>query len=60
MDNKNLSTLITIVFLFVGLIVFFTVFAMIDDFQKVQCVKEGGKWVTGIIGGSYSAFCMPQ
>lgn len=28
--------------------------------QKTECLANGGKWVTGIVGGNYSAFCIPK
>ena len=30
------------------------------DHQKTECLASGGKWVTGIVSGNYSAFCIPK
>jgi hypothetical protein len=57
--NKNyISTLITTLFVIIGVILFLLFVGFTMDFEKTQCLKEGGKWVTGVISGSYSYFCL--
>ncbi len=59
--NKNyISTLITTLFVIIGVILFLLFVGFTMDFEKTQCLKEGGKWVTGVISGSYSYFCVPK
>jgi hypothetical protein len=35
-------------------------FALSIDHQKTKCLADGGKWVSGIVAGQYSAFCIPK
>jgi len=28
--------------------------------DKVNCISNGGKWISGYVGGNYSAFCIPK
>lgn len=30
------------------------------DAQKTKCLEVGGRWVTGMVGGEMSYFCMPK
>jgi hypothetical protein len=60
MNKNHISTLITILFVIIGVILFLLFVGFTMDFEKTQCLKEGGKWVTGVISGSYSYFCLPQ
>jgi regulatory protein YycH of two-component signal transduction system YycFG len=60
MNKNHISTLITTLFVIIGVILFLLFVGFTIDFEKTQCLKEGGKWVTGVISGSYSYFCVPQ
>jgi regulatory protein YycH of two-component signal transduction system YycFG len=60
MNKNHISTLITTLFVIIGVILFLLFVGFTMDFEKTQCLKEGGKWITGVISGSYSYFCMPQ
>jgi regulatory protein YycH of two-component signal transduction system YycFG len=60
MNKNNISTLIATLFVIIGIILFLLFVGFTMDFEKTQCLKEGGKWVTGVISGSYSYFCVPQ
>jgi regulatory protein YycH of two-component signal transduction system YycFG len=60
MNKNHISTLITTLFVIIGVILFLLFVGFTMDFEKTQCLKEGGKWITGVISGSYSFFCVPQ
>jgi regulatory protein YycH of two-component signal transduction system YycFG len=60
MNKNHISTIITTLFVIIGVILFLLFVGFTMDFEKTQCLKEGGKWVTGVISGSYSYFCVPQ
>ena len=49
-------------FIIVGVIalVFLVLFALSYDYQKTECLTEGGKWVSGVMGGNFSYFCIPK
>ena len=49
-------------FIIVGVIVlvFFVLFVLSYDYQKTECLAEGGKWVSGVMGGNFSYFCIPK
>jgi len=49
-------------FIIVGVIVlvFFVLFAISYSTQESDCLAEGGKWISGVIGGNYSYFCIPK
>lgn len=42
------------------IIVLAVLFGVNMDYQKSKCLEEGGKWVSGMIGGEMSYFCMPN
>jgi hypothetical protein len=42
------------------IVVFAFLFGISIDYQKSKCLEEGGKWVSGMIGGEMSYFCMPN
>ena len=46
----------------IGLVIllFSVLFGISISHQKTECLTNGGKWVSGIIGGNYSAFCIPK
>lgn len=44
----------------VVIVIFCGLFAVVIHGQKADCLANGGKWVTGLIGGNYSAFCIPK
>ena len=60
MNKNHISTFITTLFVIIGVIIFLLFVGFTIDFEKTQCLKEGGKWVTGVISGSYSYFCIPK
>jgi hypothetical protein len=30
------------------------------DYQETKCIADGGKWVAGMINGTYSYLCIPK
>lgn len=30
------------------------------DYEKTECIKNGGKWISGMVAGELSYFCIPQ
>ena len=57
MSKETLSTIIIITIL---IVVFGLLYGFAVDFQKTQCIDSGGKWISGIINGEYSYFCIPK
>jgi hypothetical protein len=53
-ETKELIILILVV------LVFLVIYALSIDYEKTQCLASGGKWVSGMIGGDYSYFCVPK
>ena len=49
-------------FIIVGVIVlvFIVLFALSYNYEKTECLAEGGKWISGMLGGNYSYFCIPK
>lgn len=49
-------------FIIVGIIVlvFFVLFAISYSTQKADCLAEGGKWISGVVGGNATYFCIPK
>lgn len=48
-------------FIIVGVIVLVIVlFALSYNYEKTECLAEGGKWISGMMGGNYSYFCIPK
>lgn len=56
-DSKNL--LIVILLVLFAIVVIFA-FGLNFDNQKYSCLQSGGKWVQGVIDGTYSYFCIPS
>jgi hypothetical protein len=50
----------SIILIGLGILVFASLFAASTHHQKVECLENGGKWITGIVSGNYSAFCIPK
>jgi hypothetical protein len=48
------------IFLALIIIAFLVLCALGVHYQHAQCIESGGKWVTGIVAGEYSAFCIPE
>jgi Na+(H+)/acetate symporter ActP len=55
-----MKEIITAVLLLVAVIVVAILFGIDMDYEKSKCLEEGGKWVSGVIGGERSFFCMPK
>ena len=55
--NEELKVFILVVLVIVG---FFVLYSFSIDYQKTVCLENGGKWVSGIVAGEYSAFCIPK
>ena len=50
-----------LLFIFLGIILLFAILnGFVIDYEKTECLKEGGKWVSGVIAGEYSYFCVPK
>ncbi len=49
-------------FIIVGAIVlvFLVLFAISYSTQKSDCLAEGGKWISGVVGGNATFFCIPK
>jgi hypothetical protein len=49
-------------FIIVGAIVlvFFGLCAISYSTQKADCLAEGGKWISGVVGGNTTFFCIPK
>jgi phage shock protein PspC (stress-responsive transcriptional regulator) len=48
--------------LIVGVIVlvFFGLCVISYSTQKADCLAEGGKWISGVVGGNATYFCIPK
>lgn len=59
-DLEFLANLITVMIciLIFGAIVF--IIGLNFTIQQSECIESGGKWVQGVISGSYSYFCIPK
>ena len=57
MTKENLQSFLIIS----GLFLLFTIlYGFITDYQKTECLKEGGKWISGFYGGTYAHSCLPK
>jgi hypothetical protein len=57
MDKEELA----ILFIVLGILLLFAILnGFVVDYEKTECLKEGGKWVSGMIAGDYSYFCVPK
>ena len=57
MDKEELA----ILFIVLGILLLFAILnGFVVDYEKTECLKEGGKWVSGMITGEYSYFCVPK
>jgi hypothetical protein len=57
MDKEELA----ILFIVLGILLLFAILnGFVVDYEKTECLKEGGKWVSGMIGGNYSYVCVPK
>ena len=57
MTKEELKALLIIV----GLFLLFTIlYGVITDYQKTLCLKEGGKWISGFVGGNWTNLCLPK
>ena len=57
MDKEELA----ILFIVLGIIILVAILSgFVIDYEKTECLKEGGKWVSGMIAGNYSYFCVPK
>jgi uncharacterized membrane protein len=41
-------------------LVFIVLFAFAYDHQKTECLANGGRWISGMMGGNFSYFCIPK
>ena len=49
-----------LILIILGIIVFLVLFGFLIDYEKTQCLASGGKWISGMIAGNYSYFCVPK
>ena len=57
MDKEELAILFSIL----GILILVAILnGFVVNYEKTECLKEGGKWVSGMIGGEYSYFCVPK
>lgn len=49
-----------IIIIIIAFILLIILFGVSVDYQKTQCIQSGGNWVTGMVGGEFSYFCMPK
>jgi signal transduction histidine kinase len=56
MDKEELA----ILFIVLGILILVILNGFIVNYEKTECLKEGGKWVSGMIAGNYSYFCVPK
>ena len=54
------ETLTTTIIVTIAIVVFVFLHAFAVDFQKTECIDNGGKWISGVINGEYSYFCIPK
>ena len=49
-------------FIIIGVIVLVLIvlLALSYNYEKTECLAEGGKWISGMLGGNYSYFCIPK
>ena len=57
MNKENLQSFLIISGLF---LLFAILYRFITDYQKTECLKEGGKWISGFYGGTYAHLCLPK
>jgi Zn-dependent protease len=43
-----------------GVLGIWVLFSLGMDHEKTKCLANGGKWVSGIVAGQYSALCIPN
>jgi hypothetical protein len=55
-----MKEIITAILCIIALILVVILFGVDMDYEKTQCIESGGNWVTGMIGGERSFFCMPK
>ena len=55
-----MKEIITAILLLIAVFVVGIIFDVDIDAQKTKCLEEGGRWMTGMIGGEMSYFCMPK
>jgi Zn-dependent protease len=57
MDEEELA----ILFIILGILILVAILnGFVVNYEKTECLKEGGKWVSGMIAGNYSYFCVPK
>ena len=57
MDEEELA----ILFIILGILILVAILnGFVVNYEKTECLKEGGKWVSGMIAGEYSYFCVPK
>ena len=57
---NKLIDIARIILILLGIVLFVILISFGVDYEKTQCIAEGGKWVEGVINGSYSYFCIPK
>ena len=57
MSKEDLQSILIIigVLLLLGIITAFT-----TDYQKTECLEDGGRWISGFVGGNWTYFCLPK
>jgi hypothetical protein len=57
MSKEEFKALLIIlgVLLFLGILAAFT-----TDYQKTKCLEDGGRWISGFVGGNWTYLCLPK
>ena len=57
MSKEDLQALLIIlgVFLLLAILTAFT-----TDYQKTKCLEDGGRWISGFVGGNWTNLCLPK
>jgi len=50
----------SLIFIGVVLFVLFFVHIFSVDYQREECIENGGKWMSRIVAGNYSYSCVPK
>ena len=56
MDKEELA----ILFIVLGILILVILNGFVVNYEKTECLKEGGKWISGFYGGTYAHLCLPK
>ena len=57
MSKEELKALLIIVGIF---LLFAILYGVITDYQKTKCLEDGGRWISGFVGGNWTNLCLPK